>query len=166
MFPLYADNLLLEELLSEDYPSIIKTFQIKILPITVKCPRSKHRIVCSLLQVNLQHNFLMSKVSFFSKVAENFVFLKPTTRKCRTLWGRTWASWYRKLCHTSSQSSSYIHSFTIHRGLWSAFACWFTNLSWYIAGFVTISNVQVAKSSPEKAKYHICQPFLQPGQLM
>ena len=42
--------------------------------------------------------------------------------------------------------------------------CWFTNLSWHIAGFVTIAKfqkAQVAKSSPEIAKYHIRQPFLE-----
>ena len=42
----------------------------------------------------------------------------------------------------------------------SVFACWFTNLSWHIAGFVTkliakFQNAQVANSSPEIAKYHI-----------
>ena len=29
-----------------------------------------------------------------------------------------------------------------------------------------LENSQVAKSSPEIAKYHICQLFLQPGQLL
>ena len=42
----------------------------------------------------------------------------------------------------------------------SVFACWFTNLSWHIAGFVTkliakFQNAQVANSSPEISKYHI-----------
>ena len=57
---------------------------------------------------------------------------------------------------------------TFTGGFESVFDCWFTILSWRIGGFVTIvkfQNTQVAKikSSPEIAKYHICQPFLQPG---
>ena len=31
---------------------------------------------------------------------------------------------------------------------------------------ICLQNAQVAKPSPEIAKYHICQLFLQPGQLM
>ena len=50
----------------------------------------------------------------------------------------------------------------------SLFACWFTNLSWHIVGFVTkliakFQNAQVANSSPEIANYQL---FLQLGQPM
>ena len=46
----------------------------------------------------------------------------------------------------------------------SGFAYWFTNLSYYIAGFVTkliakFQNAQVANSSLELANYHICQQY-------
>ena len=57
---------------------------------------------------------------------------------------------------TSSQPSSYIN---IHLPFTVGFACWFTTLSWHIAGFVT--NFK----RPSSYKSHICQPFLLPGQL-
>ena len=61
-----------------------------------------------------------------------------------------------------------LHAHPFTGGFQSAFACWFTNLSWHIAtaGFFTIAklqNAQVAKFSPEIAKYHICQPFSSQG---
>ena len=66
------------------------------------------------------------------------------------------------------QSSSYMHTHSQEALKASVFARWFTNLSWHIAGFVTklIAKFQNANSSPEIAKYHICQLFLQLGQPM
>ena len=48
-----------------------------------------------------------------------------------------------------SQSSSYMHIHLLFTGGFeSVFACWFTYLSWHIAGFVTLAkfqNAQIAK---------------------
>ena len=60
------------------------------------------------------------------------------TRKCMTLWGWAWARWYRILCHCNTIILvSHMHIHLPFTGVFeSVFACWFTNLSWYIAGFV------------------------------
>ena len=71
-------------------------------------------------------------------------------------------------CNTSSQSSSYMHIYLpFTGGFESVFACWFTNLSWHIAGFVTIAkfqNTQVAQSSPEIAMQVSHMPAISPAR--
>ena len=58
------------------------------------------------------------------------------------------------------------HPFTITQGAFKLFfACWFTNLSWYIAGTIAkFQNAQVAKSSPEISSQVSHMPAISPAR--
>ena len=70
--------------------------------------------------------------------------------------------------HPFMSSNMHIH-LPSTGGFDSVFACWFTNLSWHIAGFVTkliakFQNTQVANSSPKISNQVSHMPAISPAR--